>query len=976
MGRICAGVWAPVLGAILTLHAGGAHARAASADDLQTLATLDTAGNPERALSLIDAGLERARKNPLRDRSAELLVEANRGEALFWLARYREALAVFEHVDRGLTALGGPMTPRWVEVVNNIGSVHSSLGELDEAARYKQRALDLSAQLTGTQSIEYAAALYGAALVDYRRGMVLEAVPRIERAIAIATPAALQTGRNAELPTIAGITLASIEMQSGDSASAVSAARGAALWADAHLGGEHRLTLAALNQLGAALNGAGLYGQATPILRRTLDLRMKTLPHDHPDIAYSLNALAFALEHAGYSDEALSFYERSAAMFEALPREAQPMSGANTFGQIGRIVTRNGESDRALGLYRKALALARRNAVSLDDLEVLWAEVNLAVALVRRGELDPAQALLDHAVAGYALHAQPTNPDRVTASAWRAALIGLRGQPQEALRGVSTAVAPFRGQLLDRATAHSQASRIRMEAADIFILEARVALAAHDQQTAFDALQMAAMGDLQTSMFSLDFLRDDEAGEGTEIGRVIGDYRSASARLREAGRRRDRAVGLGESEALAGLEREVGAAQEDVRGLDARLAALVPGYAALTGFTPASLDDALSGLRGGEAMVLYGQDPQGLLVMAVTRNGVTFASVPVTPRRLLELQRRMRASIDDGILAGGQAAFDRQSAYALYRLLFPEPIVRALEGFRDVRVLASGTLAALPFDALVTAPPVGDDGDPEALRRTAWLVRRHAVSTIVSAVPSQQDSRGRKGSAGFAGIGAVTPGAWKTAKTANVANPGLAKLAELPDLPGANAELTAMARRFGGTSLLLLGDAATEKAVKAAPLARMRVLAFATHGLVGGALRNLVEPALVLAPPGTGDTDDDGLLTASEIARLRLDADWVILSACDTSAGESENAPTYSGLARAFISAGARSLLLSHWPVRDEVAGRMTLYTVKGAGGGAVRRGARRAEALRSAQLSIMNDRTLAGSAHPATWAPFVLVGD
>ena len=974
MGRLCAGVLAPVLGAILALHAGGAGA--ASADDLQALARLDTSGNPESALSRIDAGLERARRKPSRDRTADLLVEANRGEALFWLARYREALVVFEHVDRGLTALGGPMTPRWVEVVNNIGSVHSSLGELDEAARYKQRALDLSAQLAGKDSTEYAAALYGAALVDYRRGKVLEAVPRIEQAIAIAAPAAERTGRNLELPTIAGITLATIQMQAGDSTSAVAAARGAALWADAHLGGEHRLTLAALNQLGAGLNDAGLYGQATPILRRTLDLRIKTLPRDHPDIAYSLNALAFALEHAGYSDEALPFYERSAAMFEALPREAQPMSGANTFGQIGRIAMRNGDPDKALGLYRKALGLARRNAGSLDDLEVLWAEVNLAMALVGKGDLDPAQALLDHAAEGYALHAQPTNPDRVTASVWRAALFSLRGQPQEALRDVRAAVAPFRGQLLDRATARSQAPRIRVEAADIFVLEARVALAANDRQTAFDALQMAAMGDLQSSMLSLDSLRDDTGEQGPEIGQAIGDYRVASARLREAGRRRDRAVGLGESAILGGLEREVAAAQEDVRRLDARLASLAPGYAALTGFTPTSLVDARAGLRNGEAMVFYGQDAQGLLVMAVTRKGVTQASVPVAPRRLLELERRMRASIDDGILAEGLAPFDRQAAYGLYRLLFPEPIARALKGIRDVRVLASGTLAALPFDALVTSPPVGDNGDPEALRRTAWFVRRHAVSTIISAAPSERHVRGRTEAAGFAGIGALNPGAWKAESAAHAATPGLAALAELSDLPGAHAELTAMADRFSGNSLLLLGDTATEKAVKAAPLARARVLAFATHGLVGGSLRGLVEPALVLAPPGAGDTGDDGLLTASEIAHLRLDADWVILSACDTSAGESENAPTYSGLARAFISAGARALLLSHWPVRDEVGGRMTLYTVKAAGGGTVRGGARRAEALRRAQLRVLNDRALVGSAHPATWAPFVLVGN
>ena len=397
-------------------------------------------------------------------------------------------------------------------------------------------------------------------------------------------------------------------------------------WAEAHLGSEHRLTLAALNQLGAALNDGGLYGQATPILRRTLDLRVKTLPRDHPDIAYSLNALAFALEHGGYPDEALPFYERSAAMFEALPRESQPMSGANTFGQIGRIAARNGESERALELFRKALALARRNASSPDDLEVLWAEVNLATALAGRGELGPAQALLDHALAGYALRAQPGNPDRVTAAVWRAALMGLQGAPQQALDEVRRAVAPLRDHLLDRANPQAEVSRLRLDVAAVFVEEARVALAAGDGGTAFDALQMATMGDLQASMLSLGALGADAAGG--PVGQALGDYRAAKARLREVARNRDRAIGLGESAGLPALQREVEAAQEDVRRRDGRLAALVPGYAALTGFAPTSLADARAGLRRGEGMVLYGQDTQGLVVMAVTGRGVTQASMP------------------------------------------------------------------------------------------------------------------------------------------------------------------------------------------------------------------------------------------------------------------------------------------------------------------------------------------------------------
>ena len=114
---------------------------------------------------------------------------------------------------------------------------------------------------------------------------------------------------------------------------------------------------------------------------------------------------------------------------------------------------------------------------------------------------------------------------------------------------------------------------------------------------------------------------------------------------------------------------------------------------------------------------------------------------------------------------------------------------------------------------------------------------------------------------------------------------------------------------------------------------------------------------------------EDGLLGASEIARLRLDADLVILSACNTAAGLDGQAPVYSGLATAFAQAGARSLMLSHWRVRDDAAARLTVGTVEG-----MAAGLDRPEALRRAQLSLMGDSDVAGAAHPAIWAPFVII--
>src|SRR5207253_9352719 len=140
-----------------------------------------------------------------------------------------------------------------------------------------------------------------------------------------------------------------------------------------------------------------------------------------------------------------------------------------------------------------------------------------------------------------------------------------------------------------------------------------------------------------------------------------------------------------------------------------------------------------------------------------------------------------------------------------------------------------------------------------------------------------------------------------------------------------------------------------------------------------GDLSSLAEPALVLTPPDVPTEADDGLLTASEIATLKLNADWVVLSACNTAAGGSEGAEALSGLARAFFYAGARALLVSHWAVNSYAAARLTTSTFDILNADPK---LGRSEALRRAMLGYMNDASNPKNAYPAYWAPFVLVGE
>ena len=154
---------------------------------------------------------------------------------------------------------------------------------------------------------------------------------------------------------------------------------------------------------------------------------------------------------------------------------------------------------------------------------------------------------------------------------------------------------------------------------------------------------------------------------------------------------------------------------------------------------------------------------------------------------------------------------------------------------------------------------------------------------------------------------------------------------------------------------------------------------FSTHGLVPGELDGLTQPALALTNPDVFGKKGDGLLKVDQILTLKLNADWVILSACNTGAGEGEGTEALSGLGRAFFFAGTRSLLVSSWPVDSEAARQLMISLFKRQ---YQEKAASKSIALQQASLSLMShggpDNKAAdySYAHPLFWAPFTMVGD
>ena len=364
-----------------------------------------------------------------------------------------------------------------------------------------------------------------------------------------------------------------------------------------------------------------------------------------------------------------------------------------------------------------------------------------------------------------------------------------------------------------------------------------------------------------------------------------------------------------------------------------------------------------------------------------------WAEIPASEAALATEVKALRAGLEPPT-EGEPASFDLARAHELYKLLLGR-FSTVLSGKRHVMFVATGPLSSLPFQVLVTEPPRAGLSETEALKDAQWLIRKHALSVLPSV---QWLSALRKLAAsgiavkpyfgmGDPALGGPAPDGNDNARGKAKPKVSLAALyrngraADLPllqtlaPLPETADELRKVARTLGASEEnIVVGQAATKGRLFATQLQDYRVLHFATHGLVAGDLSGLQEPALVLSLPPQSIDPEDALLTASEVATLQLNADWAVLSACNTASGDKIGADALSGLARAFFFAGARALLVSHWAVDSEAAVNLTTRTF---GFLAKSPQMRRAEAFQRAML------TLIAEGHPPTyWAPFVIVGE
>ena len=171
-------------------------------------------------------------------------------------------------------------------------------------------------------------------------------------------------------------------------------------------------------------------------------------------------------------------------------------------------------------------------------------------------------------------------------------------------------------------------------------------------------------------------------------------------------------------------------------------------------------------------------------------------------------------------------------------------------------------------------------------------------------------------------------------------------------------------------SKLLLWDDANENNIKNMNLKDFKIIHFATHGELAGAIKGQNEPFLVLSPPNIGTNENDGILSMSEIMNLENNAELVILSACNTAAGNIKQSEGFSGLARAFLFSGSKSVLVSNWYVETYAAMELTTGMMKQIKDNPKTSGSK---ALTGSMKNFISNNK--EKSHPFYWAPFVIVG-
>jgi CHAT domain-containing protein/Tfp pilus assembly protein PilF len=909
------------------------------------------------------------------------------------LGRYADAEPLYGRILAIQQQAFGPDNPTVATTLNNLASLTEWQGRYAEAEPIYLRSLAIRESALGPEHPDVAQSLNNLAGLCKKQGRYAEADAAYRRSLAI-----FEKVLGPEHPNVGTVlgNVAALYFDQGRYAEGEPYLRRSLAIAEKALGLEHPDLVMRVNNMAAILEAQGRYAEAEPLYRRSLALGEKKLGSAHPDVARTLDNLAALYAAQDRHAEAEPLYLRALAIRKKVGGAEHP-DVARTLNNLATTYRGQQRYAESEPLYLRALAI-REKVFGREHPDVATVIQNLATLHRVQGHYAEAEPLYLRAIAIREKVLGPEHPHVAHGLNSLALMYRQQKRTREGLEAVrrATAILARRFASAGRAEGRGALSEQRRVS---WGLDLHAGLLADGA-----AAQPARTGEFASeALFVVQLARATDTAE--QVSRMAARFAAGSDALAQVARQRQDLVGRSEmldatllKEMAKSPTQRRGATEQQLRDdrtgierqlaeLDSRLDKEFPQYRELANPKPLALEGAQKLLGEGEALVAFLVGDEQSFVVAVRRGAVSFEPLAITRKELDGEVKKLRAQLDLG--AGDPSEiigkpFDVESAHALYRKVFA-PVESIIAGARSLVIVPDAALQSLPPGVLVKKLPARPVRRPADHARVDWLAKEYAI-TVLPSIGSLRALRafaqGNAAAEPFCGFGNPLLGGGaadlRGRKVAALFSRGaVADASEVRNafapLPETADELRAIAITLKAPAdALYLGRQATESNVKSLDLSRYRTVAFATHAVMAGEFKGLAEPALVLTPPEKGNEQDDGLLTASEIASLRLNAEWVILSACNTAAADgTPGAEGLSGLAKAFFYAGARSLLVSHWAVSSDAAQALTTRMFE-----ETQKGASKAVALQRSMLALMRRTDKAYFGHPALWAPFVVVGE